>query len=639
MSRPVDWLQLAVYIVLLALITKPMGLYLCRVLDAKGRTWLDPILKPLERLTYWLMGVNPEKEQDWKLYTFAMLMFSLVSCLLTYAILRLQNYLPLNPQGFGALSPDLAFNTAVSFTTNTNWQSYSGESTMSYLSQMLALVIHNFGSAAVGISLAAALVRGVARHSAKTLGNFWVDLVRVTYYLLLPLCVVFAVFLISQGMIQNFKPYIKAKLTESYTIQVPKTDDKGQPVTTNVAVTVQAPKLDAQGHPVMTNGVAVMADVPKLDGKGQPVMTNVPVMVDQKVEEQSIPQGPMASQVAIKMLGTNGGGYTNANAAYPFENPTPLSNFLQILSIFAIGSGLTYYLGRQTKNQAHGWSVWSAMMILFLAGLLVCWWAEARGNPIHQQLGVMAGGGNMEGKEVRFGIFNSALFATITTDASCGAVNSMHDSFTALGGFVPLFNIQLGEIIIGGVGAGLYGMLVFVVLAVFIAGLMVGRTPEYLGKKIQSYDVKMSMLALLVLALSILGFAAWASVSKWGTDALSNAGPHGLSEILYAFSSANGNNGSAFAGLNANTPWLNTTLGLAMLIGRFLMIVPIMGLAGSLAGKKISPPSAGTFPVSGVTFVILLLGTVLLVGALNFLPALTLGPIIEHFLTNQGKLY
>jgi K+-transporting ATPase ATPase A chain len=369
------------------------------------------------------------------------------------------------------------------------------------------------------------------------------------------------------------------------------------------------------------------------------VMTNMPVMVDQKVEEQSIPQGPMASQVAIKMLGTNGGGYTNANAAYPFENPTPLSNFLQILSIFAIGSGLTYYLGRETKNQAHGWSVWSAMMILFFAGVLICWWAEARGNPIHQQLGVMAAGGNMEGKEVRFGIFNSALFATITTDASCGAVNSMHDSFTALGGFVPLFNIQLGEIIIGGVGAGLYGMLVFVVLAVFIAGLMVGRTPEYLGKKIQSYDVKMSMLALLVLALSILGFAAWASVSKWGTDALSNAGPHGLSEILYAFSSANGNNGSAFAGLNANTPWLNTTIGLAMLIGRFLMIVPIMGLAGSLAGKKISPPSAGTFPVSGVTFVILLLGTVLLVGALNFLPALTLGPIIEHFLTNQGKLY
>jgi potassium-transporting ATPase potassium-binding subunit len=639
MSRSVDWLQLAVYVVLLALITKPMGLYLCRVLDAKGKTWLDPIVKPLERLTYWLMGVDPEKEQDWKLYAYAMLLFSLVSCLLTYAILRLQKFLPLNPQGFDALSPDLSFNTAVSFTTNTNWQSYSGESTMSYLSQMLALVIHNFGSAAVGIALAAALVRGLARHSAKTLGNFWVDLVRVIYYLLLPICVVFAVCLISQGMIQNFKPYTKAKLTESYTIQVPKTDDKGQPVTTNVAVMVQAPKLDAQGKPVLINGVAVMMDVPKLDDKGQPVMTNQPVMVDQKVEEQSIPQGPMASQVAIKMLGTNGGGYTNANAAYPFENPTPLSNFLQILSIFAIGSGLTYYLGRETKNQAHGWSVWSAMMVLFLAGVLICWWAEARGNPIHQQLGVMTAGGNMEGKEVRFGIFNSTLFTTITTDASCGAVNCMHDSLTPLGGFVPLFNIQLGEIIIGGVGAGLYGMLVFVVLAVFIAGLMVGRTPEYLGKKIQSYDVKMSMLALLVLALSILGFAAWASVSKWGTDALNNAGPHGLSEILYAFSSANGNNGSAFAGLSANTPWLNTTIGLAMLIGRFLMIVPIMGLAGSLASKKISPPSAGTFPVSGVTFVILLLGTVLLVGALNFLPALTLGPVIEHFLANQGKLY
>jgi K+-transporting ATPase ATPase A chain len=651
MSRPLDWLQLAIYVALLAVLTKPMGLYLCQVLEAKGKTWLDPILKPLERLTYWLMGVDPEKEQDWKLYTFAMLLFSLVSCLLTYAILRLQKQLSLdhfgihnplaflNPQGFDSLSPDLSFNTATSFTTNTNWQSYTGESTMSYLSQMLALVIHNFTSAATGIALAAALVRGLARHTAKTLGNFWVDLVRVTYYLLLPICVVFAVVLISQGMIQNFKPYTTAKLTESYTIQVPKTDAKGQPVTTNVAVMAQAPKLDEKGKPIMTNGVAVMVDVPKLDEKGQPVMTNQPVMVDQKVEEQSIPQGPMASQVAIKMLGTNGGGYTNANAAHPFENPTPLSNFLQILSIFLIGSGLTYYLGRQTKNQAHGWSVWSAMMVLFLAGVFLCWWAEARGNPIHQQLGVMASGGNMEGKEVRFGIFNSAFFATITTDASCGAVNSMHDSFTALGGFVPLFNIQLGEIIIGGVGAGLYGMLVFVVLAVFIAGLMVGRTPEYLGKKIQSYDVKMSMLALLVLALSILGFAAWASVSKWGTDALSNSGPHGLSEILYAFSSANGNNGSAFAGLNANTPWLNTTIGLAMLIGRFLMIVPIMGLAGSLAGKKISPPSAGTFPVSGVTFVILLLGTVLLVGALNFLPALTLGPIVEHFLTNLGKLY
>ena len=639
MMRSVEWLQLALYVGALALITKPMGLYLMQVLDANGRTWLDPVLKPLERLTYRLMGVRADQEQDWKAYTLAMLLFSLVSCLFTYAILRLQHLLPLNPQGLGAVSPDLAFNTSVSFTTNTNWQSYTGEATMSYLSQMVGLVIHNFASAAVGIAIAAALVRGIARHAATSIGNFWVDLVRTTYYLLLPICVIFAVVLVSQGIIQNFKPYTKAKLTETFTVQVPKTDEKGQPVMTNVAVTVQAPKLDAAGKPVLTNGVAVMVDVPKLDEKGQPVVTNMPVMVDQKVEEQVIPQGPVASQIAIKMLGTNGGGYMNANASHPFENPTPLSNFLQMLSIFVIGSGLTYYLGRMVKNQAHGWSVWGAMMALFLAGVLLCWYAEAAGNPIHHQLGVAASGGNMEGKEVRFGIFNSALFATITTDASCGAVNSMHDSFTALGGFVPLFNIQLGEIIVGGVGAGLYGMLVFVVLAVFIAGLMVGRTPEYLGKKIQSYEVKMAMLALLVLAVSILGFAAWASVSQWGLAGLNNNGPHGLSEMLYAFSSANGNNGSAFAGLNANTPWYNTTIGLAMLIGRFLMIIPIMAMAGSLARKKIAPPSAGTFPVSGLTFVVLLLGTILLVGALNFLPGLTLGPIVEHFLMGQGKLY
>ncbi len=474
----IDWLQLALFVAALALITKPMGLYLVQVLDAKGRTWLDPILKPLERVTYGLMGTQPDREQDWKQYTIAMLLFSLVSCLFTYVILRVQHLLPLNPQGFGALSPDLAFNTATSFTTNTNWQSYSGESTMSYLSQMVALVIHNFASAATGIAIAAALVRGLARHSTRTLGNFWVDLVRTTYYLLLPICVVFAVVLVSQGMIQNFKPYTMAKLTEPYTTQVAKTDAKGQAITTNVVVMVQAPKLDERGQPVMTNGVAMMVDVPKLDEKGQPVITNIAVMVDQKVEEQAIVQGPMASQVAIKMLGTNGGGYTNANAAHPFENPTPLSNFLQMLSIFAISSGLTYYLGRMVKNQAHGWSVWAAMMALFLAGLFLCWYSESAGNPIHHQLGVAAAGGNMEGKEVRFGVFNSALFATVTTDASCGAVNSMHDSFTALGGFVPLFNIQLGEIIFGGVGAGLYGMLVFVVLAVFIAGLMVGRAPD-----------------------------------------------------------------------------------------------------------------------------------------------------------------
>src|SRR6201993_2188610 len=542
------WIQFAIFLTALALVTKPMGLYLLRVLDANGPTWLDPILRPLERGTYRVMGVDPNREHDWKQYTFAMLLFSLVGCLFTYAILRLQNILPLNPQGLPAVSDHLAFNTAVSFTTNTNWQNYGGESTMSYFSQMVALAFHNFASAATGIAIAAAFVRAIARHSANTLGNFWVDLVRVTYYLLLPICLVLAVFLVSQGMIQNFNPYTKARLVEPMKVQVEKKNDNGETI------------------------------------KGA---DDKPVMEEQTVTDQNIVQGPMASQVAIKMLGTNGGGYVNANAAHPFENPTPLSNFIQMLSIFSIGSGLTYYFGRMVKNQKHGWTVWAAMSILFVGGVLLCWWAESAGNPIHQQLGVAAADGNMEGKEVRFGIFNSALFATVTTDASCGAVNSMHDSFTPLGGFVPLFNIQLGEIIIGGVGAGLYGMLVFVVLAVFIAGLMVGRTPEYLGKKIESYEVKMAMLSLLVLAVAILGFAAWASVSPWGLAGLNNNGPHGLSEMLYAYSSANGNNGSAFAGLTANTPWYNTTIGLAMLIGRFLMIIPIMAMAGSLAQKKI----------------------------------------------------
>src|SRR5665213_3359075 len=587
-----QWLELVIYLGALALVTKPLGIYLGRVFDANGRTWLDPIFRPLEKLTYWIFRVDPAKEQGWKQYTFAMLVFSLVSYLFTYAILRLQNILPLNPQKLGALSPHLAFNTAVSFTTNTNWQSYGGESTMSYLSQMVALTIHNFFSAAVGMAVAAALVRGIARHTATTIGNFWVDITRITYYLLLPVCLVFAIFLVSQGMIQNFKPYTSAKLIESQTISVAKVDANGKPV------------LDAKGNAVMEN---------------------------QTLDTQTIVQGPMASQVAIKMLGTNGGGYTNANAAHPFENPAPLSNFLQMRALLCIGSALTYHLGRETKNQKHGWSVWSAMFAMCLAGILFCWWAEARGNPIHQQLGVAVADGNMEGKEVRFGIFNSALFATVTTDASCGAVNSMHDSLTPLGGLVPMFNMQTGEVIFGGVGAGLYGMLIFVILAVFIAGLMVGRTPEYLGKKIGAFDVKMAMLTLLILCLTILGFTAWAAVSQWGLAGLNNSGPHGLSEILYAYSSCVGNNGSAFAGLSANTPWYNTTLGLAMLFGRFLMIIPIMALAGSLAPKKLVPASAGTFPVSGGTFILLLLGTVLLVGALNYLPVLALGPIVEHF--------
>jgi K+-transporting ATPase ATPase A chain len=603
-----DWLQLALFVAALLAITKPLGVYLCQVLDVNGRTFLDPIIKPLERLTYALTGVDPREEQGWKQYTLAMLLFSAVGMLFTYAILRLQAVLPLNPQGLPALSEHLSFNTAASFTTNTNWQSYGGESTMGYFSQMVGLTFHNWVSAATGIAIAAALVRGIARHSAKTIGNFWADLTRVTLCLLLPICLGYAIFLGSQGMIQNFSPYTSATLVEPFKVQVPQVDESGQPMS------------GADGQPVL---------------------------IDSTMDTQAIVQGPMASQIAIKMLGTNGGGYVNANAAHPFENPTPLANFLQMLSIFAIPSGLTWYLGRTVKNQAHGWTVWAAMFVIFLVGVLICWQSEVAGNPNFTRLGVDPADGNMEGKEVRFGLFNSALFATITTAASCGAVNSMHDSFTPLGGLVPLLNIQLGEVVFGGVGAGLYGMLVYVVIAVFIAGLMVGRTPEFLGKKIGPYDVKMASFVILILAFSLLGFSAWASISKWGpvgadgslSDGTNNSGPHGFSEILYAYSSGTGNNGSAFAGLSANTPWYNTTLGLAMLFGRFAMIVPILALAGSLARKKLIPAGAGTFPVSGPLFVVLLIGTVLLVGALTYFPALVLGPIIEHFLMHAGKLF
>lgn len=607
-----DWLQLTLFVAALLAITKPLGFYLCHVLDADGRTFLDPVVKPLERLVYQLCRVDARREQDWKQYTLSLLVFSGVGMIFTYAILRLQAVLPLqgvlNPQSLPALGEALSFNTAASFTTNTNWQSYAGESTMSYLSQMVALSFHNWVSAATGIAIAAALVRGIARHTARTIGNFWTDLTRVSLYLLLPLCLIYAIFLVSQGMIQNFKPYTSASLVQPLTVQVPKVDESGEPV------------IGADGKPVM---------------------------VDSRVDTQSIVQGPMASQVAIKMLGTNGGGYVNANAAHPFENPTPLSNFLQMLSIFAIPSGLTWYLGRSVRNQGHGWAVWAAMFVIFLAGVLICWHSEAAGNPNFARLGIDPADGNMEGKEVRFGIFNSALFATITTAASCGAVNAMHDSFTPLGGLVPLLNIQLGEVVFGGVGAGLYGMLVYVVIAVFIAGLMVGRTPEFLGKKIEPYDVKMACFVVLILAFALLGFSAWASVSKWGpvgadgswSDGTNNSGPHGFAEILYAYSSATGNNGSAFAGLSANTPWYNTTLGLAMLFGRFAMIVPILALAGSLARKKLIPAGPGTFPVSGPLFTILLSGTVLIVGALTYFPALVLGPIVEHFLLHAGKLF
>ena len=600
------WLELAIFLIVLILITKPLGIYLTHVLDFQGKTFLDPVVKPLEKITYRLFGVDPEKEQSWLQYTIAMLVFTGVTVLFTYAILRLQGFLPLNqdPKTFQAVTDHLAFNTAISFSTNTNWQSYSGESTMSYFSQMIGLALHNFLSAAVGIAVAAAVVRGIARHTTKTIGNFWVDLVRIHYYLLLPICIFYALFLIWQGVPQNFKPYQTAKVIEAQKVQVQKKDDKGNPV---------------------------------VDDK------NNPVMVEQTVDSQTITEGPMASQMAIKMLGTNGGGFVNANAAHPFENPTPLSNFIQMLSIFAIPSALTYYLGRMVKSQKHGWAVWITMALVFVVGFIICWGCEAAGNPQVSALGVNPAGGNMEGKEVRFGITNSALFATITTDASCGAVNSMHDSFTPIGGLIPMLNIQLGEIIFGGVGAGLYGMILFVVLAVFIAGLMVGRTPEYLGKKIESYDVKMAAFGILLMAFSILGFSGWASVADWGQAGRNNMGPHGLSEILYAFTSCTGNNGSAFAGLTAaptnGDPHYDITLGFAMLIGRFGMIIPVMALAGSLARKRLVATGVGTFPVSGPLFIILLIGTILLVGALTFFPALSLGPILEHFLMYGGKTY
>jgi K+-transporting ATPase ATPase A chain len=595
------WLQLTVFIFILFILTKPVGVYLTQVLDSEGKTILDPVFRPVENLFYRLLGFDTNREQTWQEYATSLLALSMVGLLFTYAVLRLQHLLPLNPQGFEQVSAHLAFNTAVSFTTNTNWQSYGGESTLSYFSQMVGLVFHNFISAAVGIAAAATLVRGIARHSVRTIGNFWVDLVRVNLYLLLPISLVYALFLVSQGMIQNFKPYDTAQLVETAVIQVPKKGADGQEI------------LDAHGKAVMG---------------------------DQKVETQTIAQGPAASQVAIKMLGTNGGGFFNANASHPFENPTPLSNFVQILSIFLIPSGLTYYLGRMVKNQRHGWALWGVMLALFLAGVLTCWWSEAAGNPRMHALGIDSSGGNMEGKEVRFGIFASALFAAVTTDASCGAVNAMHDSFTPLGGLIPLFNIQLGEIIFGGVGAGLYGMLVFVLLTVFLAGLMVGRTPEYLGKKIEAYEVKVSVLFVMVPVFSILGFTAWAVVSAWGIAGLNNTGPHGFSEILYAFSSAVGNNGSAFAGLTTNTYWYDTAMGIAMLLGRFFMIVPVLALAGSLAQKKQIATSGGSFPVSGIMFAVLLLGTVLIVGALTFFPVLALGPVVEHFLmTGSGILY
>jgi K+-transporting ATPase ATPase A chain len=564
----IGWIQIFLYCAIIAALVKPLGWYMTRVFNGE-RTFLSPVLRPVEAGLYWIGGVDPRREQHWLTYTVAMLLFHVGGFLIIYAVMRLQAVLPFNPAEQSAVAPDLSFNTAISFITNTNWQNYGGESTLSYLVQMLGLTHQNFLSAATGIALAVALIRGFSRSSMRTIGNFWVDVTRCTLYVLLPICVVYTLFLVWQGIPQTLGAYVDATTLEG--------------------------------------------------------------------AKQTIAVGPVASQVAIKMLGTNGGGFFNANAAHPFENPTALSNFVQMISIFALGAALTNVFGRMVGNQRQGWAILAVMGVLFISGVAITYWAEANGTTALQALGLT--GGNMEGKEVRFGIVASSLFAVITTAASCGAVNAMHDSFTALGGMIPLINMQLGEIIVGGVGAGLYGMLLFVVLSIFVAGLMVGRTPEYVGKKIEAREVKMAMLAILVLPLMYLGWTAIAVVYPTAVASMANAGPHGFTEVLYAYTSQTGNNGSAFAGLTGNIPFYNITGGVAMFVGRFFMIVPAMAMAGSLAGKKSIPPSAGTLPTTGGLFVGLVVGVVLIIGGLTFFPALALGPIVEHLAMNANTLF
>jgi len=586
------WLQIAVFFLLILLTARPLGRYMARVFEGR-KTLLDPLLLPIEKLLYRWTGIRREDEMRWTEYGAAMLIFSLATALLTYVVERAQHVLPWNPQHLAGVAPALAWNTAISFTTNTNWQSYVPEQTMSYLTQMLGLATHNFWSAATGMALAVAFIRGISRREMKTLGNFWVDLTRATLWVLLPISCVIALVLVSQGVIQNLRPYDTAQILEPQTQTT--TGQDGKPATTTV-------------------------------------------------NTQTIAQGPVASQEAIKMLGTNGGGFFNTNSAHPFENPTPFSNLVEMFAIFLIPAALTVTLGQMTGSPRHGWAVFGAMAVLWFAGVFTCYWAESQPSPllhgVEQRASLTQAGGNMEGKEVRFGVANSALFATVTTDASCGAVNSMHDSFTPLGGMVPMVNILLGEIVFGGVGSGLYGMLIFVIISVFIAGLMVGRTPEYLGKKIEAYDVQLSMLYLLIFPLIILGFTAVSVLApSFGLSALANQGPHGLSEILYAYTSATGNNGSAFGGLSANTNWYNITLGIAMFVGRFMMIVPMLAVAGNLAGKRRVPASAGTFPVTTPLFTALLTGVILIVGALTFVPALSLGPVLEHLMMQAGKAF
>ncbi|HEV7967943.1 MAG TPA: potassium-transporting ATPase subunit KdpA [Candidatus Acidoferrales bacterium] len=583
------WFQILFFLLVVLALTKPLGAFMTRVFN-REKTFLDPVLRPIEKLVYRLTGVDETKEMRWTEYAGAMLLFSGVTMVALYLLERIQNHLPLNPQNLGPVAPDLAFNTAASFTTNTNWQAYVPEVTMSYLTQMAGLAYHNFVSAAVGIALAIAIVRGIARREQDTIGNFWVDMTRATFWVLLPICLLGSLLLVWQGVPQTFKPYSTAQLVDPQTVQT--TDASGKTTT-------------------------------------------------QVVKEQTIALGPTASQEMIKNLGTNGGGFFNTNSAHPFENPTPLTNLFEMLLIFAIGAGLTYTLGQMTGSPRHGWAVWCAMAILFLVGMTAAYSAEARGNPLVQNSAShVQPSGNMEGKEVRFGIANSALWAVVTTDTSCGAVNSMHDSYTPLGGMIPLINMLLGEVVFGGVGAGLYGTIVFIILSVFIAGLMVGRTPEYLGKKIEAFDVKMAMLTVLIHPLLVLSFTAISVVApKFGLSALTNTGPHGLTEIFYAYEEAAANNGSAFAGLNANTLWYNTTLATTMLFGRFFMVLPVLAIAGSLVKKKHVPETSGTFPVTTPLFAGLLISVILIVGALTFFPALSLGPILEHLLMNAGKTF
>jgi len=596
------WLQIGLYFVVLLALAKPLGWYMARVYEGQP-IWLDRLLGPVERAIYRLCGVREKEEMGWKSYGMAVLWFSAAGFFFLYTLQRLQGLLPLNPPGFGAVSADLAFNTAASFITNTNWQAYGGETTMSYLTQMIGLTVQNFVSAAAGMAVLVALIRGLARKSAETIGNFWVDLIRTTLYILLPLSFVFSIVLVSQGMVQTFSDYPKVKLLQPVTYDNPVVDAKGQPV---------------------------------LDEKGQPKTEKV------TVAEQTVAVGPAASQVAIKQLGTNGGGFFNVNSAHPFENPTPISNFLEALAILLIPAALCYTFGKMVGDTRQGWAMLAAMTIVLVVFIATAYWAEGAGNPLLAKLGVdqtasaVQPGGNMEGKEVRFGIANSVLWASATTAASNGSVNSMHDSFTPLGGLVPLFLMQFGEVIFGGVGSGLYGMLIFAIIAVFVAGLMVGRTPEYLGKKIESYEMKMASLLILLMPMIVLGFTALATVTDAGKAGVFNPGPHGFSEILYTYTSQGNNNGSAFAGFGANTPFYNLTGGIVMLIGRFWWIVPTLALAGSLARKKAVPAGLGTLPTHTPLFIILLIGTVVLVGALTFIPALALGPIVEHLLMIQG---